>query len=116
MAWFDARIDLLSAQERQLKSATRPGSGLFAQGYYGYPGLDFFRSMISPDWTWNALVGVRMSWNFGGYYTRKNSLNKLRAAKEQIEVKRDIFPVQQSVGVRGGEWRDCAFAEGIGRR
>lgn len=91
MAWFDARIDLLSAQERQLKSATRPRFGLFAQGYYGYPGLDFFRSMISPDWTWNALVGVRMSWNFGGYYTRKNSLNKLRTAKEQIEVKRDIF-------------------------
>lgn len=90
-AWFDARIDLLSAQERQLKSATRPRFGLFAQGYYGYPGLDFFRSMTSPDWTWNALVGVRMSWNFGGYYTRKNSLNKLRAAKEQIEVKRDIF-------------------------
>ncbi len=91
MAWFDARVDLLSAQERQLKSATRPRFGLFAQGYYGYPGLDYFRSMMSPDWTWNALVGVRMSWNFGGYYTRKNSLNKLRVAKEQIEVQRDIF-------------------------
>lgn len=91
MAWFDARADLLSAQERQLKSATRPRFGLFAQGYYGYPGLDYFRSMISPDWTWNALVGVRMSWNFGGYYTRKNSLNKLRTAKEQVEVQRDIF-------------------------
>lgn len=91
MAWFDARVDLLSAQERQLKSATRPRFGFFAQGYYGYPGLDYFRSMMSPDWTWNALVGVRMSWNFGGYYTRKNSLNKLRVAKEQIEVQRDIF-------------------------
>lgn len=91
MAWFDARLDLLSARERQLKSSTRPRFGLVAQGYYGYPGLDYFRSMMSPDWTWNAWVGVRMSWNFGGYYTRKNSLNKLRTAKESVEVQRDIF-------------------------
>lgn len=91
MAWFDARVERLSAQEQQLKAATRPRFGLFAQGYYGYPGLDYFRSMMSPDWSWNALVGVRMSWNFGGYYTRKNSLGKLRTAKEKIEVQRDIF-------------------------
>lgn len=91
MAWFDARADRLTAQEEQLKAATRPRFGLFAQGYYGYPGLDYFRSMISPAWTWNVLVGVRMSWNFGGYYTRKNSLGKLRAAKDQVEVQRDIF-------------------------
>ena len=37
------------------------------------------------------VVGVKMSWNFGGYYTRKNSLNQLRTAKEQVEVQRDIF-------------------------
>lgn len=91
LALFDARIDRLSAQERLVKSSTRPRFGLFAQGYYGYPGLDYFRSMTSSDWSWNALVGVRMSWNFGGYYTRKNSLEKLRTAKEQVEVQRDIF-------------------------
>lgn len=88
---FDARIDKLSAQERLVKSSTRPRFGLFAQGYYGYPGLDYFQSMTFSDWTWNAMVGVKMSWNFGSYYTRKNSLNQLRAAKEQVEVQRDIF-------------------------
>ena len=91
LALFDARIDKLSAQERLVKSSTRPRFGLFAQGYYGYPGLDYFRSMTSADWSWNAMVGVKMSWNFGGYYTRKNSLNQLRTAKEQVEVQRDIF-------------------------
>lgn len=91
LALFDARIDKLSAQERLVKSSTRPRFGLFAQGYYGYPGLDYFQSMTSSDWTWNAMVGVKMSWNFGGYYTRKNSLNQLRTAKEQVEVQRDIF-------------------------
>ena len=32
-----------------------------------------------------------MSWNFGGYYTRKNSLDKLKIAQRQVEVQRDIF-------------------------
>lgn len=91
LALFDATADKLTAQERLVKAATRPCFGLFAQGYYGYPGMDYFQSMMSPDWSWNAMAGVKMSWNFGAYYTRKNSLAKLRTAKEQVEVQREIF-------------------------
>ncbi len=91
LALFDATADKLTAQERLVKAATRPRFGLFAQGYYGYPGMDYFQSMMSPDWSWNAMAGVKMSWNFGAYYTRKNSLAKLRTAKEQVEMQREIF-------------------------
>lgn len=91
LALFDATADKLTAQERLVKAATRPRFGLFAQGYYGYPGMDYFQSMMSPDWSWNAMAGVKMSWNFGAYYTRKNSLAKLRTAKEQVEMQRKIF-------------------------
>ena len=91
LALFDATADKLTAQERLVKAATCPRFGLFAQGYYGYPGMDYFQSMMSPDWSWNAMAGVKMSWNFGAYYTRKNSLAKLRTAKEQVEVQREIF-------------------------
>ena len=48
-----------------------------------------FTDITNEDW--NAMVGVKMSWNFGAYYTKKNSLNKLRTAKAQVEVQRDIF-------------------------
>lgn len=91
LALFDATADKLTAQERLVKAATHPRFGLFAQGYYGYPGMDYFQSMMSPDWSWNAMAGVKMSWNFGAYYTRKNSLAKLRTAKEQVEMQREIF-------------------------
>ena len=91
LEWFDAQIGKLSARESLIKSSTRPRFGLFAQGYYGYPGLDYFESMMSNDWSWNAVVGVRMSWNFGAYYTRKNSLNQLRTAQRQVDVQRDVF-------------------------
>ena len=100
---FDARQEQLLARELAIKSATRPCFGLFAQGYYGYPGLDYFAGMLSSDWSWNALVGVRMSWNFGGYYTKKNNLAKLRVARQQIDVQRDIFLFNtdlQAVGTR----------------
>ena len=68
-----------------------PRLGLFAQGYYGYPGLDFMQGMMNDNWSWNALLGVKLSWNFGAYYTQKNNLDKLRNSRLQVEVQRDIF-------------------------
>ena len=68
-----------------------PRFSAFAQGYYGYPGLDMFKSMVSPKWTPNAIVGVRMSWNIGAFYTKKNNLEKLNIAEKQIAVQRDVF-------------------------
>ena len=32
-----------------------------------------------------------MSWNFGAFYTKKNSLGKLRTAQRQLDVQRDVF-------------------------
>ena len=91
LALFEAQIDKYSVQEQRVKALTHPRFNLFAQGYYGYPGQDYFESMMSSDWSWNAAVGVRMSWNFGRYYTRRNSLNQLELAKRQIDVRRDVF-------------------------
>lgn len=91
LAWIDAQQERLAAQELSVKSATRPRFGVFAQGYYGYPGLDYFAGMVSTDWTWNALIGVKMSWNFGAYYTKKNRLSNLRVAKQRLDIQRDVF-------------------------
>ena len=91
LALFDAKIEKLTAQEKLVKASTRPRFGLFAQGYYGYPGLNYMQGMMSSDWSWNAMIGVKMSWNFGAYYTKKNSLNKLRTAKRQVDVQREVF-------------------------
>ena len=91
LAWIDAQQERLAAQALSVKSATRPRFGVFAQGYYGYPGLDYFAGMVSTDWTWNALIGVKMSWNFGAYYTKKNRLSNLRVVQQQLDIQRDVF-------------------------
>lgn len=91
LSLFDARVGKLNAQELLVKAGVRPQFGAFAQGYFGYPGFNFLADMMTGDGSWNAQVGVRMQWHFGGYYTKRNSLRKIRTAQEQVEVQRDIF-------------------------
>lgn len=88
---FDAKANKLVAQREAINTSVMPRFSAFVQGYYGYPGMDMFRSMMNAEWTPNAIVGVRMSWNIGAFYTKKNNLSKLRVAEEQIAVERDIF-------------------------
>lgn len=91
LALFEARAQRIDVRRKALNSALMPRFSAFAQGYYGYPGLDMFQSMRSSEGTLNALVGVRMSWNIGAFYTRRNDLGKLRTARQQIDVQRDLF-------------------------
>ncbi|WP_418166048.1 TolC family protein [Alistipes putredinis] len=91
LALFEAQAQRIDVRRKALNSALMPRFSAFAQGYYGYPGLDMFQSMRSSDETLNALVGVRMSWNIGALYTRRNDLGKLRTARQQIDIQRDIF-------------------------
>ena len=91
LTMFEAQSNRLSAQRKAITASVMPRFSAFAQGYYGYPGLDMFKSMVSSEWTLNAIVGVRMSWNIGAFYTKKNNLSKLDAAERQIAVQRDVF-------------------------
>ena len=88
---FDAQENRLAAQRKMINSSVMPRFSAFAQGYYGYPGMDMFKSMVSTDWSLNAIIGVRMSWNIGAFYTMKNNLEKLKTAEQQIAVQRDVF-------------------------
>ncbi|MCF0235576.1 MAG: TolC family protein, partial [Bacteroidaceae bacterium] len=60
---FDARAALLHQRETQLATALRPRISAFAQGWYGYPGLNLFHDMQSRAWSLNGIVGVRAVWD-----------------------------------------------------
>lgn len=91
LAMFDSQENKLDAQRKAIKSSVMPRFSLFAQGYYGYPGLDMFKSMMTSDWSFNALVGVSVSWNLGAFNTKGNNLRKLDLVQRQIDVNRDVF-------------------------
>ncbi|MBQ6576597.1 MAG: TolC family protein [Bacteroidales bacterium] len=94
---LDAKINTLNAQEKLLKSSLMPRVSVFAQGWYGYPGLDMFQSMTSGQWTWNAIIGVKMNWNVSALFTHKNNLKQIQTARSLSEVKKDLFTFNTSL-------------------
>lgn len=88
---FDNQLKLAEVQEKALNTKLRPTLGLYAQGYYGYPGLNMFEDMISRKWSLNGIVGIKLSWNIGALYTHKNDKAKLKAQRELIENAREVF-------------------------
>lgn len=88
---FNNQLKLAEVQEKALDTKLRPTLGLYAQGYYGYPGLNMFEDMISRKWSLNGIVGIKLSWNVGALYTHKNDKAKLKARRELIENAREVF-------------------------
>lgn len=88
---FNNQLKLTQVQEKALDTKLRPTLGLYAQGYYGYPGLNMFEDMISRKWSLNGIVGIKLSWNIGALYTHKNDKAKLKAQRELIENAREVF-------------------------
>ena len=97
MRLFDNQLHLSEAQEKALDARLKPHLGLFAQGYYGYPGLNMFEDMMQHKWSLNGLVGVKLSWNIGALYTHKNDKARLRLQREQIENAREVFLFNNSI-------------------
>ena len=88
---LDAQISVLKAQEKALNAALRPKVGVFAQGFYGYPGLNMFEDMMRHKWSLNGLVGARVTWTIGALYTRKNDKAKLQLQRDMTENSREVF-------------------------
>ena len=88
---IDAQLRLTDAQERALNSSLLPRLGVFAQGFYGYPGYNMFEDMMHLRWSLNGIVGARLSWNIGALYTRKNDKARLQLQRQKAENSREVF-------------------------
>lgn len=97
---FEAQLLVNEAREASIAASVMPKIGLFAQAYYGYPGFDYFESMMNRNASFNILAGVKVSWNIGAFYTEKNDRRKLRLSSENIAVERDAFLFNTSMKTR----------------
>ena len=91
MRLYNSQLELTEAKEKALDTQLRPKLGLFAQGFYGYPGLNMFEDMINRKWSLNGIVGIKLSWNVSALYTHKNDKARLSAQREMIENAREVF-------------------------
>lgn len=98
---FDARKALNNSRLSAVKASVMPAIGLFAQAYYGYPGMDYFASMRNRDLSFNVLAGVKVSWNISSLYTRRNDIRRITLANEAVDADRDKFLFDSGIASTG---------------
>lgn len=84
---FEAQTLLIEKHSGAITARLRPVVSLFAQGGYGRPGLN----MLEESAGFFALGGLRLSWNFGNFYTRKNEQRILQSNIRSIDLQRETF-------------------------
>jgi outer membrane protein TolC len=84
---FDYQQKQILTQEQLLKIQLRPKFNVFLQGGYGRPGLN----MLSNDFAWYYMGGLRLNWNFGSWYTLKNQREILGINKNNIDIQKQTF-------------------------
>ena len=101
LALFDAQIRQFEALDRRVHAGVMPQLGLFVRGGVGKPGLD----MLSDDFKAYYLAGVRLSWNLGAFYTKKNERRKIETGIRGVETQRETFLFNTSLDAaqRNGE-------------
>lgn len=111
MQLFDAQLRDISSREYGIRASLMPRIGAFASGYYGYPGFNMFKNMQNHDPSFNFLVGVKASWNFGALYSRRNNLDKLQLQRRQIETNRETFLFNNSIALSDSEAQISSLKE-----
>ncbi len=87
----DAQMRLADTQEKLLNAALMPKLSVFASGFYGYPGYNMFEDMLRHEWSLNGIVGAKLTWNIGAFYTRKNDKANVQLQREMFDVNREMF-------------------------
>lgn len=88
---FECKRNLNDAGNRLANTSLMPRIGLFAQGYYGYPGFNYFQSMMNRDFSFNIIAGVKVTWNLDSFYTKRNLSRKTAISDAEIAADREVF-------------------------
>ena len=87
LSLFDAQIRKLEAKNREITSGLMPKLSLTVTGGYGNPGLN----MLASGFEAYYMAGVRLSWNIGNFYTKKNKRREIQTSIRNIEAQRETF-------------------------
>lgn len=90
---YDNQKRVYNDQQKLLNLQLLPKLGAFAQGGYGRPGLN----MLSNNFAWYYLGGLKMTWNFGSIYTHKKQMQLLDIGRETIDLQKESFLLNTSM-------------------
>ena len=107
LAMYEAQLKALESQNRQITAGLTPKFGLYVSGGYGRPGLNMLDNEFRPYLT----AGVRMTWNIGNFYTKRNDLCLIETRKASIETQRQTFLLNTSMDISGKDSEIRALRE-----
>ena len=84
---FKLQNEAVDIQSKQLNNNLMPNLGLFGQGGYGRPALNF----LSNDFELYYVGGVKLNWNISNYYNHKNSKKSLQTVRDKISTQQQTF-------------------------
>lgn len=87
LLFYDYQKKTFDLQNQLLKAQLRPKFSFFVQGGYGRPALN----LLSNDFAWYYIGGLRMNWNFGSLYTMKNQKQLIDINKKTLDIQKETF-------------------------
>ncbi len=93
LALYSAQLKQNESRIRQLNSRITPQFDLTLQGGFGRPGLNMLKNGFEPMF----IAGVKMQWNIGAFYTRKNDRRKIDTDRRNIELQQNVFLFNTSI-------------------
>lgn len=87
LSFFESKKEIAQIQSLYLNNRVMPKIGAFVQAGYGLPGLNMLKNEASGFY----IGGISLSWSLDGFYTRKNDMRKIDAARASIESQKETF-------------------------
>ena len=87
LSFFESKKEIAKIQSLYLNNRVLPKIGAFIQAGYGLPGLNMLKNEASGFY----IGGITLSWSLDGFYTRKNDMRKIDAARASIESQKETF-------------------------
>ncbi|HET9745544.1 MAG TPA: TolC family protein [Chitinophagaceae bacterium] len=84
---YSTQEKLLGGQYKLIDSRNKPKASVFWQGGYGRPGLNF----LSNNFDFYYTAGIRLNWNFGGFYTRNKEKKIVELNQKTVEIQTETF-------------------------
>lgn len=82
-----SRQNTLEMERAVVDSRSLPKLGAYLQAGYGRPGLN----MLKDEFAGFYIAGIKLVWNFGSLYTKRDELRLISVRQSEIDTQREVF-------------------------
>jgi len=84
---YDLQTKNIDVQDKLISARNLPRIGLFVQGGYGKPALNFLKNQFEAYY----IGGLRVTWSLSGLYTEKKDLLQQDLNRETLQIQKETF-------------------------